>query len=97
MEAYRKDYPITVLCETLGVSLSGSYAWKKRPSLVKISWKTANSQSTFKQVTMRIGRSMAVHVFMRNCASKEFSALADGWHDSCESADALLVVVSIGR
>jgi putative transposase len=31
VEAYRKDYPITMLCETLGVSLSGYYAWKKRP------------------------------------------------------------------
>ena len=30
MEAYQKDYPITMLCETLGVSLSGYYAWKKR-------------------------------------------------------------------
>ena len=31
MEGYRKDYPVSVLCETLGVSLSGYYAWKKRP------------------------------------------------------------------
>ena len=31
MEDYRKDYPVSVLCETLGVSLSGYYAWKKRP------------------------------------------------------------------
>ena len=31
MEAYRKDYPVSVLCNTLGVSLSGYYAWKKRP------------------------------------------------------------------
>ena len=27
MEEYCKDYPIKVLCETLGVSLSGSYAY----------------------------------------------------------------------
>jgi putative transposase len=31
VEDYRKDYPVSVLCETLGVSLSGYYAWKKRP------------------------------------------------------------------
>ena len=31
MEALREEYPISVLCETLGVSLSGYYAWKKRP------------------------------------------------------------------
>ena len=31
MEGFREEYPIRVLCETLGVSLSGYYAWKKRP------------------------------------------------------------------
>ena len=31
VEDYRKDYPVSVLCETLGVSLSGDSAWKKRP------------------------------------------------------------------
>ncbi len=31
MDEYRKEYPVSVLCETLGVSLSGYYAWKKRP------------------------------------------------------------------
>jgi putative transposase len=31
LEEYRQEYPIMILCETLGVSLSGYYAWKKRP------------------------------------------------------------------
>ena len=31
MEALRNEYPVSVLCETLGVSLSGYYSWKKRP------------------------------------------------------------------
>jgi putative transposase len=31
VEEYRKTYPVSVLCETLGVSLSGYYAWMKRP------------------------------------------------------------------
>jgi putative transposase len=31
VETFRKEYPVRVLCETLGVSLSGYYAWKKRP------------------------------------------------------------------
>ena len=31
VEEYRKEYPVSVLCETLGVSLSGYFAWKKRP------------------------------------------------------------------
>ena len=30
VETYRKDYPVSVLCNTLGVSLSGYYAWKNR-------------------------------------------------------------------
>jgi putative transposase len=31
VEALRNEYPVRVLCETLGVSLSGYYAWKNRP------------------------------------------------------------------
>jgi putative transposase len=31
VKEYRKDYPVSVLCDTLGVSLSGYYAWKNRP------------------------------------------------------------------
>jgi putative transposase len=31
VEALRNEYPVNVLCETLGVSLNGYYAWKKRP------------------------------------------------------------------
>ena len=31
VEDYRKDYPVSVLCEALEVSLSGYDAWRKRP------------------------------------------------------------------
>jgi putative transposase len=31
IEAYREEYPVSVLCETLEVSQSGYYAWRKRP------------------------------------------------------------------
>lgn len=31
IDMHREDYPISVLCETLEVSIRGYYAWKKRP------------------------------------------------------------------
>lgn len=31
IEAYREEYPVSVLCETLEVSPSGYYAWRTRP------------------------------------------------------------------
>lgn len=31
IEAYREEYPVRVLCETLEVSESGYYDWRKRP------------------------------------------------------------------
>jgi putative transposase len=31
IERHREEYPINILCETLEVSVSGYYAWKKRP------------------------------------------------------------------
>jgi putative transposase len=31
IEAYREEYPVSVLCETLEVSPSGYYAWRERP------------------------------------------------------------------
>jgi putative transposase len=31
VEALQNEYPVRVLCETLRVSVSGYYAWKKRP------------------------------------------------------------------
>jgi putative transposase len=31
IEEHREDYPIKVLCETLEVSVSGYYTWRKRP------------------------------------------------------------------
>ena len=32
MEAFRNEYAVSVLCETLGVALSGYSGWKKRPN-----------------------------------------------------------------
>ncbi|HEY6542074.1 MAG TPA: IS3 family transposase [Ktedonobacteraceae bacterium] len=31
VEDYRQEYPVQILCDTLGVSVSGYYIWKKRP------------------------------------------------------------------
>jgi putative transposase len=32
IEEHRKDYPVSVLCETLEVSVSGYYQWRQRPT-----------------------------------------------------------------
>jgi len=31
IEVHREEYPISILCETLEVPVSGYYAWRKRP------------------------------------------------------------------
>ena len=31
IEEHQSDYPIKLLCNTLQVSVSGYYAWRKRP------------------------------------------------------------------
>lgn len=31
MQHLQKDYPLTVLCQTLAIRRSGSYAWRNRP------------------------------------------------------------------
>ena len=31
IEDRRADYPVTVLCDVLGVSTAGYYAWRSRP------------------------------------------------------------------
>src|SRR5262249_32851724 len=31
IEEHRKEYPVALLCETLEVSVSGYYDWRKRP------------------------------------------------------------------
>jgi len=31
MQQLRKDYPLTVICQTLAIGRSGYYAWRKRP------------------------------------------------------------------
>lgn len=41
MDAEKASYPVTVLCEALGVTRSGYYAWLKRD---KSSWERANDE-----------------------------------------------------
>ena len=31
IEEHRREYPVSLLCETLDVSVSGYYPWRKRP------------------------------------------------------------------
>ena len=97
MKEYRKDYPVSVLCDTLGVSLSGYYAWKNR----------AMSQHK-REDTQLAERIHAVYHACRqvygspripgsNCAIKASPSPANGWAALCESEDSRLVVVGIGR
>jgi hypothetical protein len=97
MEALPNEYPVSVLCETLGVSLSGYSGWKNR----------AMSQHQREEQQLAAHIHAVYHACRQvsgspripgsNCAIKAFSAHADGWHDSCESTDSLPVVVDIGR
>src|SRR5436305_791278 len=46
---------------------------------------------------MRVGRCMAVHVFMLNYGIRASASPANGWLASCANRDCLLVVVVIER
>jgi putative transposase len=81
VEAYREEYPISVLCDTLGVSLSGYYAWKKRPVSKH---RQEDSQLTeYIQEAYRVGRkvygSPRIHAELRargiSCSRKRVARL----------------------
>ena len=96
MEEYRKDYPVSVLCDMLGVSLSGGSAWKKR-SLSQHQREDHQLAEHIHTSITPVGRCMGVHVFMLNCGIRASPSPANGWLASCENRHCLLVVVVIGR
>ncbi len=73
MEEYRKEYPVSVLCETLGVSPSGYYAWKKRP-MSRHQWQDQQLVEHIEEVyhsCRQVGKCMAVRAFMQNCGTRD--------------------------
>ncbi len=53
IEQYRQEFPIVVLCQVLGVSESGFYAWRKRP--------TCRRKREDAQLTQEIRQVFALH------------------------------------
>jgi hypothetical protein len=97
MEALPNEYPVSVLCETLGVSLSGYSGWKNR----------AMSQHQREEQQLAAHIHAVYHACRQvsgspripgsNCAIKVFPARANAWHASCASVDSLHVADIIGQ
>ena len=97
MEEYRRDYPISVLCETLGVSLSGYHAWKNRP--LSQHQREDNQLAEHIHVVYHACRqvygSPRIHAELPE--SRASPSPANGWLASCENRACLLLGGIIGR
>jgi hypothetical protein len=78
IEQYRQEFPIVVLCQVLGVSESGFYAWRKRPTRARASEKMLSSLKRFGRSLPYIEADMGVRACTSHCASKGKAARASG-------------------
>ena len=81
IEAHRKDYPVRVLCETLEVSESGYYDWRKRPlsQHAQSDGQLAEQISAIYQANRRLYGSPRIHAELQEqgirCARKRVARL----------------------
>lgn len=88
---------MSLLCETLNVSLSGYYADAHTPDESPQAEKMASEPSTFKRLTMPTEAYMGAHGCMPSCKPKGSGVPASGSLASCESRDWLRVGLVIER
>ncbi len=79
IEEYRSIYPITVLCTILEVSMSGYYAWRKRP-MSEHQKEDALLTDQLQTAILPIEGSMGVHDCKWNCGPRASRSHANGWH-----------------
>lgn len=91
VEAEKAHHPVTLLCRVLGVSRSGSYAWRERPASVR----SQSNHLLTNQIRTIHERSragalradMAHRVSTLSCAMRACAAHASGWLNCCASPD----------
>ncbi len=64
---HRQEYPVSLLCETLDVSISGYYAGAEASDESPKAEKMASWPNTFKPLIMPIEGYTAAHECMPNC------------------------------
>ena len=66
MADHQRESPLTVMCEVLGVSVSGFYAWRKREPSHHSRADAKLARTSLKRHSKPVDRCMGVPVFMRS-------------------------------